>query len=531
MTTKGVVPLKRFIKYLAVMTVAISVLGIQFGAITAAHADTDADLSISAHMNFANTVAEVTICNLGPSDVTEFVIDVDVTGFEVYEGYNLAFGSEPPNGVNGDAGEFNLETMTWTGYLNYTPSIVDDDETPEDETQFNRCIYLGITGHTTGDIGEPATFTASIVSSVLSDTSVNVDPDDSNDTATVTPFEAALDPHIAIDTRLKTTGEITESSLVTFEATISNVGEGVYHDGGFMLVGFIMPDGSTLDSVSDPDLSDALSLVDPINACFSPGRAEDMGMASLADYQGDIIVCMLQTSEDLAPGTSFPLEINLTAGATFAAGTAEVVGLFEGNDPATLALQIDLITGIDIFDSGNDNIVRLSYSPDALQATADRCEGQGETTTDGTGCFTITFNKKIYAASFDESDIELALDIPGTVSVTGFDQVDDYTWEVHVGGIPLGGTVTFLLDLDGLIQDYSAVVNTTQVLGINTIRYAVPTADSDSGSAAGTASAEGTLAATGMHKPDYSTPMLLIALGSLLFALARRRKIAEVVSE
>ncbi len=503
------------------LIVALCVLGIQLGSVTAAHADTDADLRISVSTSMANTAIQVSVCNYGPSDVTQFVLDVDTTNFDVYEARNAAFGSNSPRPENGgDRGTFDIGTMTWNGYLEY--------EAGDNDTYFERCIYIGFAGHSTGDVGTPVTITASIVSSELSDTSVNVDPVSENDSANAEPFTAHLDPDISVDTRLKTSGEITASSNVAFEVKLTNVGEGVYYDDGYAMLAFIIPDGATLNSVTDADGSDALSIIDgdpdadPGKVCASPGRVEDLvanlGMASLAGYSGLVVVCMFEISEEWVPGTSYKIDINITAGATFAAGTAEVVGFFEGNDQDTLGLQLLLIDESDIFAAGNNNIIHLAYDPESLQATSNRCPGQGETTSDGTGCFRITFNKKIYVESFDEGDIDLG----GKGIISGFDQIDDYTWEIHVAQIPLNETVTFLLDLDGLIQDYSAVIITTQVLGVNTIRYEV--ASTQPGSTSGSTSATGTLSATGMHKPDFTTPALLIGLGIAMVAWSSRRK-------
>lgn len=509
--------MKHFYKYLAVMAVAISVMGFQLGSLTAAHADGGADLQVTTRMNFANTAIEFTVCNAGTSDVTEFVVDLDLTGFELYLGLNLPDNDYSPNPDNGgDAGTFDFDTMTWSGYLEYEVN---------DETHHNRCVYLGFSGHTTVALGDTAEVVGSVVSSTLSDASPNVDPDSGNNSDTVTPFVAALDPDIAIETRLKTSGEITASSHVTFEATVKNIGEGFYQYTGFTLVGFIMPDGSTLDSVTDADESDALRLVmtgDPgeeVPYCFSPGRAENLGMASLADYTGDIVVCFLETTADLPPGTSYPLEINITAGATFAAGTAEVVGLFEGNDPDTLELQVQLIAGIDIFQSGNNNIVNLSYDPQALRVTVSRCPGQGAVTSTGSGCFRVTFNKLIYADSFTADDIDLG----GKGVVSSFEQLDDYTWEVNVAGMTAGQTLALLLGADS-VQDYSAVMNNVQVLGENTIRFEAIDDGSDADDATNKTTANGTLAATGLRSFDMQTPLFLLILGSALLFAARKKK-------
>src|SRR5690606_9524818 len=104
--------------------------------------------------------------------------------------------------------------------------------------------------------------------------------------------------------------------------------------------------------------------------------------------------------------------------------------------------------------------------PSDLQMIVNRCPGQGETTSDGTGCFRVSFNKVIWGPSFDEDDLIL----DGGGSISSFTQIDNNLWEVQVSGILPGATLTLLLGADS-VQDYSAVLNSTAVLGVNTIRY------------------------------------------------------------
>ncbi len=93
-----------------------------------------------------------------------------------------------------------------------------------------------------------------------------------------------------------------------------------------------------------------------------------------------------------------------------------------------------------------------------------------------------------------------------------------------------GNSATISL-VPGVIKDRSAVANTTQVLGITTVRYVVPTAGStgtsgSTGSAQGSTSAKGVLATTGTT-PDFLTPTLLLLFGFLLIAFSKRKTFAK----
>lgn len=483
--------MKKFPRYIALLTIAVSVLGFQFGTLTAAHADTDADLRINAVSSFTNGGVMSDVCNDGPSSVTQFVLSYDFTNYERETTFTTPFGNAPT-----DLGFIDPDTLTWNG-------IMDSGQ----------CVSLASLGEPTGSVGSTVEATVHIVSSVLSDSSVNVDPNLGNNDATMDPTTVELQPDLTLSTRLATTGEITPTSHLVYEATVENTGEGSYVDNGFFMIAFLVPENATFEDITDADANDPVS---PAGACQSPGTLASLGFSALSQYSGLVEVCPLQTTDDIAPGDSFKLNFNIIAGDDFAAGNAEVVGIMEGNDRDTLRLLKSVSLGEDPFLQGNDNIVHLAYDPSELSVNVDRCPGQGETTTDGTGCFRITFSKLIYIPSFTAADIDLG----GNGEVDSLTRLDSFTWELRVKNIPLNATVHMLLNLNG-IQDLSAVQNTTQVLGINTIRY-----ESTSGSASGSTSANGTLAQTGMRKPDFATPAVLLLLGMVLLGFAKRRKVA-----
>jgi hypothetical protein len=376
-----------------------------------------------------------------------------------------------------------------------------------------------------------------LVSSQTTGGVTNDDPDSSNDTTVVDPFEKYEDNNIAMEAHLATTGAIDDSTNLTYDINLNVGGPGPYHYAGFLLGVLVIPDGATFVSGADADPDDAVSLQG--DACFSPGTADTIaaqfGMPSLGQLHGQIVVCQLETNEaELPSGSTYPLSVTVTAGSSFNAGTAGILGILEGDDMDTLALMVALSNNTPIqnlLDEGNDNFYFLEYDPDSLHATAALCAGQNDTTTDGTGCFRVTFNKKIWAPSFTTSMIDLG----GVGSITGFTQIDDFTWEVHVGGIQWGQTLTLNLKDNNSVQDYSAVVSQVQVLGENTIRFSAddPASDSDSssndsssssnGSVAGTTSAHGVLSSTGVNA-DWKTPVVLIVFGLILLGFATRRR-------
>ena len=328
---------------------------------------------------------------------------------------------------------------------------------------------------------------------------------------------------------------ITPTTVASYQIDVENVGEGIYHhDTGFFIFVFILPPDSTFNNVEDLNTDDAL-LVDG-NNCQSPGKVGDLNLgAGVAGfYDRNIVLCQLSVSGDQtlpADNTKYPFKVNFVAGDSLASGTADVISLVEGNDIDTLNLMKVLATGGNPVTSGSDNVRYLTYDPSALQANVDRCAGQGETTKDGTGCFTLTFNKTIYADSFGIDDIDLG----GVGTVDSLTYVSGDTWEVRVSGIQPGQVLALNLKLNQ-IQDYSAKQNSTAVLGINTIRFAEPVADNSgatgpitgntTGNTAGSnsTSAKGTLAQTGNSTSVYILGMSLLMLGLLIQLSTKRKK-------
>jgi LPXTG-motif cell wall-anchored protein len=279
----------------------------------------------------------------------------------------------------------------------------------------------------------------------------------------------------------------------------------------FFILVFILPPDATFSSFEDAELGDAIYL-DENSYCDSPGTVEQVGLGSglSAYYDRTIFICNLSVSGDgtlPADDTIYPFQVNLVAGESLAAGSADVIALIEGNDVDTITLMKTMNQGDDPLSIGSNNVAYLNYDPTELTATVNRCSGQGETTTDGTGCFTITFNKLIYVPSFTTDDFDLG----GVGNVSGFNQLDDFTWRVNVSGILPGQQLTLNLRLNE-IQDYSAQQNETQVLGINTIRF----------EAAGSAAA-GTLPATGNNTSTSVLAVAMILLGVGITFASRRK--------
>ena len=88
----------------------------------------------------------------------------------------------------------------------------------------------------------------------------------------------------------------------------------------------------------------------------------------------------------------------------------------------------------------------------------------------------------------------------------------------------LGGTTTLTID-PSTVEDLSAVQNGTQVLGINTIRFAAVTASTDGSGNTGTVNSAGitTLPKTGKNI-DLLTPLMLLIFGLGISKFMARKK-------
>lgn len=458
------------------MMALLAVLTMQFGMISVVHAAGEADLNIWITTQVGGY--QIGVCNDGPTSVKEFTLDTNLTNLSrVREGVF-------PAGTSAQTqGSYDSNSGVWTG-------LVQDTE----------CVNLVAETTTTGDIGQAAEIEATILSSVLEDDTPNTNLNTGNDTAT-SSYTIVLEPDIVLETRLSSVdpvGDITPTSVITYDAKIKNVGPGTFTHNGFLIIAFVIPDGASLDSVTDSNTSDNMDL----GTCTNIGPISGLGFSALAGLGGDSIFCDLPVtgSGELPVNSEYLFEFKVTAGNDFANGDAEVVAIVEGNDRDTVKLFLNLAFNENPLSFDNDNFQYLAYDPNALRVTVSRCPGQGETTTNGTGCFILSFNKKPYAPEFTADDIVLT----AGQQVDEFTQLSDTTWRIVVSGIKQGTTFTLTLK-ENSVQDYSAVLNDVKVLGENTIRF------------------ENDLPETGKHV-DWITPLVLIGLG---FILIKSRKIQK----
>lgn len=468
-------------------------------------ADVPSDLSLSLSSITNDRLLALTVCNNGASDVKSFTLNLSHENYEPY------FSTSLPSGYLGvdatDPGEYNSSTGIWSGLV-----------------ETSQCVSIGMAGNITGDVGETVVQDVAIVSSLLGDDSVNIDPDTSNDVAHYESSPIVLIPDIAMSTRLLTTGLIEDNSQVEYEVTMSNVGQGDYIDPGVGVplgLYFIMPTGSSLDSIVDNDLTDSID----IQGCGEVGQSDVIG-PGLSPYPGLLAGCSFTTSDPIPPGYTFTFKIVFSVDSAYISGTTRVVAIGTASEPDAILFQANAMLGVDPFSVDSNNFDILTYDSSPLVPTVDRCVGQGETTTNGSGCFTITFNKQIYAPDFTVGDLGLL----GGGNISSFEQIGPNTWQIHISDIPLGATISLIFNDAAIVRDYSAILSSTQVLGINTIRYEDTSSNGSSGSnnsgsasgASSSNSATGTLAATG-RTSDLVTPVLLMLIGMLIVGLTSKR--------
>ena len=246
-------------KMLAVVSIML-ISFTSFGAQSASAADAPTDLSVNIFTVADQQLYAMSICNAGSTTVKSITTTLNFTNFETLRGVSL------PTGFGGvdatDSGSFDLDSKVWTGTLDG-----------------GQCIALGLSGNITAPIGDTVSLTASIVSSVLSDDSVNIDPDNSNDTNTFTSNPEPLRPVLEITPRLLTQGVISTGDEVQYEITYSNIGAGDYVNSASnqlpLGLYFIMPTGSSLTSVTDDDLGDDISI--PAGSCGELGSTSIVG--------------------------------------------------------------------------------------------------------------------------------------------------------------------------------------------------------------------------------------------------------------
>lgn len=502
-----------------ILTVLIVILCFSsFGVMTtnsAFAADAPTDLSAHTYPASHERLFANAVCNDGTTDVISLSLSSVFTNYAIDFAFTLPPGLARVNAT--DPGTFDESTGVWTGLI-----------------KGGECMAIGYGGHVTGADGETIVDDFTILSSVLGDSSTNDETLTSgNNTAQYVTSPISPTADIAISTRLLTSGTITTGSQVSYEVTIKNVGLGEYIDSpsnDFALgLYFLLPGGSTLndpDGIVDQDTGDGLT----INGC----NTQDTSAVGpgIAIYPGKVAGCSMSASAPLPAGSEYKFIVNITAGSSFTTGSTGAYAVVIAEDPQSMLFQVSLMGGAqgDVFAVPNNNWEYLVYDSQVLQTTVARCPGQGATTSDGTGCLRVSFSKKIYAPSFQKSTIVLS----GGGTVDTLTQLNDYTWEVHIVGIPQGATTALTLLADQIV-DYSAVQNGVSVLGENTIRFGgdevevTTSVPSSSGSAQGNTTAAGTLATTG-SSPDYSMPLMLLFFGLVLtLGVKFKKKVSDFV--
>ena len=488
--------MNKFWKSTSLLLTPLMVIGLQVGTLGAAQAAGNADLRLDTRMNFSDSALQVEVKNEGTDDVVEFELSHTLSNYSFNDAYVMVAFSEPYNGS--DIGSYDLNTNTWTGTLKQDDKIV-----------------IIIEGEVSGPVGSSVSIDSSIDSSQLAGPVANIDPNDSNDSSSVS-FTSKEKADANVSTRLKTTGAITPTTNVTYEATVSSDGPGALVYNGFFILAFIMPEDSTFVNAADTDPTDDLSLI----GCDLVGPIANLGFQALAtfEYTGDVVACSLSHSVDLEPGSEFKFDLNMTAGQTFAEGNGEVIVVVETNDVDTLSIFRALAKNTDPLSENNGNFLYLSYDPSVLAATASLCPGQPEVSSDGTGCFRISFNKDIVESTFGIDDFA----VTGSGTVSSLLKIGPNVWEVRITGIESGKAATITL-LTNDILDFSAVESRTSVLGINTIRF-------ESGAPVGTGnvnSANGTLANTGSNTTLALNAFALLLAGFALMLSSRKKKIVS----
>jgi hypothetical protein len=502
----------------ALILIALLSFVAQFGFVSIASATPgSADLQAGGFSGFYGEGSVINVCNQGDDPVESFTLNPTLSGVEISE--YIVTTSDDHSTDPTDFGSI-TQSGVWTGLVAAT-----------------QCVPVMLVMNPTVAIGQDFSYSVEIASSKLQGGTDNVDPNSGNNVQDFGTFTHSELPDWATSTRLTTPGAITNGSTVDYEVTLTNNGPGIEQAGpdSLMNISFIVPEFASYQGVTDLDTNDALDINTAyMGGCTDFGPVGNAG-AGIAYLPGEIVVCFLKPNADIGPGESFKFNFEMTATNEFTTGALSVYAIATGSDLDSFKLQQGLSKGDDVFTTlaGVNNITTLQYDNSDLQVNVDRCSGQGETTTDGTGCFQVTFNKKIYAPSFTTANLDLQGADGANVTL---EQMDDFTWQVHLTGIAQGSTVSLEVNQDGIL-DYNAVPVTVQVLGENTIRFASDSGSGSGGSTSGSTAdgvvagtdathASGVLSATGANV-DTRTPIVLIALGLMLLgsvALSRRRE-------
>lgn len=473
------------------MVVLIVVAQFSFGANSYAAAG-EAALNMDGYFSYGGKGGLINVCNDGDEAVQSFTLVNDTVGATVSDTLVTADAQKTPPTT---PGVIQLNG-NWVGLL-----------------EIGQCVTIATLLENTVAIGESTTPTFHVENSVLQGGAPN--PYQGIVSHSYGTFLNSLPPDIAITPRLTTKGTIQNGTNVVYEVTIANIGDGAYPVAENLSFAMLIPTAANYSQVTTVPAKSDVGIV--INFCQNLGVPSNVS-PNLAAYSGSVAYCNINITDDLNPGEKIVLNFEMQATAEFTSGSFFARVFIIGYDVDSLRFQAALIRpGDDPFALDINNIAALEYNNDVLQTTVNRCPGQGATTTDGTGCFTVSFNKKIYAPEFTSDDLLLN----GGGKIETFTQIDDFTWQVTISGITPNSILSLTLG-EGGVQDYNAVVNGAQVLGENTIRYELPYEVAALNSNNVTA-ASGLLAETGNNE-DLSAPILLLLFGSGLLFLSHKNR-------
>lgn len=440
------------------------------------------------------------VCNSNNSADPDFARD-DVTSFHLtttlVKASFVSYQLRSENSSASDLGSID-QNGNWTGRL-----------------KFGECLNIAVNSTVTGSNGQNVDFTSTITSSGLDGGLINVDPQSSDDTYTIAvPING--EPDIELTSTQKTSGPITSGMDVEYEIKVTNIGLGSSTAGGYNFY-VLLPAGASFDPSSGFSItSGPASLL----GCSDLGEASTI-TPGLANYQGHVIACGLSRST-FQSGQRDTFKLVVTASNSFVSGATKSIAVVTADD------ESDTQTFNNVFGTGGDglalninNINHLTYDDTPLTVTINRTSDTPAQVDVDDACFIVEFNKPIWADSFSQD----ALTVIGQGEIYLFSQIDDQHWKVCVNGMKKGETVTLTMDANK-VQDMSAIRNGAQVLGENTVRYVVLGASTNSGvtklgSAAGKASASGTLAATGTSYlwQQFWSALILTVLGFVLLNL------------
>jgi|GEM_PF-5175962 len=475
------------------ITAIISVQVLLVGAASAQGVSTQegaSDLSIAIVPTAAERGFAAVFCNAGTDTLTEVVLDIDTTTMTIREVLALPSGFAGTNATSTLG--FDALTGIWEG-----------------ELEQSQCAALGILIAPNVAVGQTMQLDVAIIGSTTDLNEENIDSNSSNDSASYTTGPVVLDPDLIIESRLLTEGEITNGSTVSYEITISNIGQGNYIEDISQPIGmyFVLPTGATLDEVVDLNTNDILGLDDPQTDCGSfPIPLEQF--PGLASYSGDIAGCAFDLDGGtIPPGATFKFEVKFITAGSYIPGTSKVLATIFGNDADSLFFQAAAGIGIDPGTLDVNNIIYLVYDDGDLTPTINRCPGTNQVTYINDACFKINFNKEIYGDSFTIDDLVLN----GGGNIYSFTQTAPNEWTVRINDLPAGKLVSLSIAKGGVI-DLSAVSNGVSVLGENAVRFEVEAQDSTNNQV------QGELPATGSNTDLTIYALLLIAIGLVLEA-------------